>query len=203
MQLPFKIPLSKNKILVTGIGILAAFIFILGMVFIAPSGDRPRNNSTPKVTVGLGKQYADPTTGLKIMPPANWSQVNPARSGDIVDFRSNGKDFDSVGEARSTLSVVKTQASGNLAQYADAIGSINTKNLNSYRAIEPRDLSIDGQPAKILNYTAKVSGHIMRASQLLVIKDGILYDFNGVGLAATWDKHEAEISKSFASIKLP
>lgn len=202
MQILPKAPITKNKLLIITGGFLAMTLVFVGLVLIVGGKHSPKSISPPK-SVSLGKEYTDTATNLTITPPANWSQVSPTQSGDIVDFRADAKDFDSIGEAHSTLSVVKTQASGSLAQYADAIGSINAKNLSSYQASKPRDLQIDGQPAKILNYTAKVSGHIMRAAQLLVIKDHVLYDFNGVGLAASWDKHEAEIGKSFASIKLP
>jgi hypothetical protein len=198
--MPNHFSLTKNQMYILTVGICLLVALVAGILLLS-------NNSTPSKPLAhqkpAAKQYTDPQIGLKITPPAGWKQIQPTPTGDIVGFQADKQDSDSSGQSRPTLSAIKTQASGTLAQYADTISQLNARNLKNYHEITPHDLNIDGQPGKVLNYTADVKGHSLRASQLLLIKNGVLYDFNAIALSATWNKHEAEISNAFQSVKLP
>lgn len=201
-----KTSFTNKQLRIIGGGLIAISVVALGIVLIVVNSgpdNSAKSSSSSKPNTSLGKEYADAQTGVKITPPAGWAQVKPTPAGDIVDFQESQQDFDSGGNGKSTLSVITSQAQGTLDQYAEAISTINTKNLKNYREVSPQDLQIDGQPAKILNYTASVNGRSLRTAQLIIIKNNILYGFNSIGLVSSWSKHEVEISKSFASIKLP
>jgi hypothetical protein len=180
--------MSKKKLTIIGASI--ALLVVAAIIVIAVT----RPNSKPSAK---SSQYTDSKTGFKITPPKGWTVPKKVPAGLIVEFESTASTH-----PKPTISVIGTPAKATLSQYIKAISANNAKEFTGYKEIGGKELTVDGVPAAILEYSALVDSFDLHYSELVIIKSGAFYQVTGTTTAAGWTSNSRQITDSLKSVKL-
>ena len=96
---------------------------------------------------------------------------------------------------------VLTEKTGDmtLEKYLDLSYQNIGKMLSDYKLKEEKNLEIDGQPAKSLSYSHKMSGFLIDVNAVFLIKNGIAYVITSSVEGGAMNKWKTDIDKALAS----
>jgi hypothetical protein len=179
-----------------------SFIAILFISFAAcknSTNEKSKEKEKPDVTE---KKPAGPTTGtgeFSIDTPEGWTKTDTTSMGYrtliLMSEREGPSDM-----FRENINVV-TEKVGDMSfdDYMAATDKNSVAMLNNYKENERRDMTVDGVPAKSIDYSHSMSGYNIAVNAVLLIKNGTAYVITSSTEKGKMDKWRGIFDKAVAS----
>ncbi len=148
--------------------------------------------------------YVDDFYGFEITPPKGWMKSEFDEGANLVSFVNVKGDIDQEGEPfYANLAVLQEDSQGlSFSEYME-ISKENTKEaIEGIEYISEEDLEVDGYPAEIVTSQFEQGGVSVVVSQLMTLRDGVVYIVTGASLASAWDENEEAIRGGLLSFSL-
>jgi hypothetical protein len=163
------------------------------------------SKASPAMAVAPGLSsdaYDGKFAGFKINPPKGWNQGNVEGAAHIV-FYNPKADQESGTDFRANISVATQVANGvRLDQLLTSSKKSMKDTLANYREVQDRSITVDGQPARIIEATYLGSNLPLHIVQLVTVKNNNEYVVTGTALDSSWSKYQKLFNDTQMSLKL-
>ena len=171
--------------------------------FIAPVAPSSGSGATMQQDLLSTTAFMSKDPTFTITPPRNWKVDSSGHMGTIVVFQNPTADVESASAFSANIYVIQEDMSGmNVQNYIEANRtSMQTFN-EGFISTDDRELTVDGNPAYILEGTYTQDAFQLRSRQLIIMKDGFAYIVGATTLASKWDKYKEVFNTSLGSVQL-
>ena len=175
---------------------------VLALTSVSCKNDKKKEKDMEKKIEDLAKNSPNVNAGtgtFSIEAPAGWTKTDTTMMGFQTVMMMSEQEGPGDNFRENINVVTEKTGSTSFSNYMDMTEKNIAKMLTNYKEKDIRDITVDGVPAKEIQYSHTMQGYNFDVNAVILIKNGIAYVITASVEEGKMRKWQSDIDKTIAS----